>query len=305
MPPLPPSPYPQPGPIMPPLPMPPQPSPYPQPGPVMPPLPMPPQPSPYPQPGPVMPPLPMPPQPSPYPQPGPFKPHSNQFGNTLYSPFCSDSIKQLVSENGKYIFKTHGNTIAIYDPTGQIWMKRVADSEIGKICMQSDGNLIFYGTNGDIVWSTNISTPTNQFLLSKVVLENDGRLVIYNGPNAVWSSDTDHKHTPKPIERQSCIFPSGTWMDSCNVADAAYNGYSLYASCKNNAGYYMGTSLDLSSCAPHSVRNNNGKLECSPGSCTRTNYSPHRKFCDYPTSSWMKSCMTIRSSMEIVSECRM
>lgn len=64
--------------------------------------------------------------------------------------------------------------------------------------------------------------------------------------------------------------PAGSWSASC--ANPNVVGTKLTANCRNNAGAYLGTELDFSTCNPVFVANCDGKLKC--GECGTTQQAP-------------------------------
>jgi hypothetical protein len=71
-----------------------------------------------------------------------------------------------------------------------------------------------------------------------------------------------------PYSYNGIAAPSGTYTSSCN--DISWDGYRLFASCRNDSGQYVSTSIvyNPSGFAPNCtygsiVNNSNGSLVCS------------------------------------------
>ena len=53
------------------------------------------------------------------------------------------------------------------------------------LSVQPDGNAVLYRSNGAAVWSTGTSSGSGSV---RMVMQNDGNLVVYRGSRATWSS---------------------------------------------------------------------------------------------------------------------
>jgi hypothetical protein len=54
--------------------------------------------------------------------------------------------------------------------------------------------------------------------------------------------------------------PKGFWNEKCIILDK--RGPFIWASCENDKGKLVNTSIDISKCYNHRIRNFNGILEC-------------------------------------------
>ncbi len=52
--------------------------------------------------------------------------------------------------------------------------------------MQTDGNLVLYGPSSSVVWASG----TNGHPGARLVIQNDGNLVIYSGSTPLWATGT-------------------------------------------------------------------------------------------------------------------
>ena len=104
-----------------------------------------------------------------------------------------------------------------------------------------------------------------------------------NYPQTV-PSPTYPQTVPSPVNSgQNCQIPGGSWAESCT--EGSINGSIMSARCKKNDGSPNTTTLDVRSCDPNSVWNDNGILRCNAGSGLCDNY-----YCTMPTGSWTDSC---------------
>lgn len=139
-----------------------------------------------------------------------------------------------------------GNLVLSNDAGTSLWSTNTSSSG-GTLVMQTDGNLVLYGSNG-VTWSsgttfTDQSLITNQKLMSgnvmysgqwlttpdgryRLVLQTDGNLVLYGSRGALWSSGTYGKKTASLIAQ-----PDG------NLVLYNTDGYPIWASGTYGAGY--------------------------------------------------------------------
>jgi Pro-kumamolisin, activation domain/Bacterial Ig-like domain (group 3) len=93
--------------------------------------------------------------------------------------------EQLVSPNGQYyaVVQSDGNFV-VYTYSGQaVWSTGTYGTSGNSLSMQTDGNLVLYGTSGALWSSTTFSTTANT-----LTMQNDGNLVLYSPTEALWSS---------------------------------------------------------------------------------------------------------------------
>ena len=92
----------------------------------------------------------------------------------------------LHSANGQYtlVLQASDGNFVLYAPGGRaLWASgRAADF----VVMQSDGNLVGYLNNGKPTWATNTAGSGG----SRLVVQNDGNVVIYSATRAVWATNT-------------------------------------------------------------------------------------------------------------------
>ena len=95
--------------------------------------------------------------------------------------------QSLKSVNGVYTlaYQTDGNLVVYKDATA-VWQSATVGQEPGRVCMQSDGNLVMYGKDGAAQWNTSTNSAAN--VNSELIMQTDGNLVIYNRNGAaIWS----------------------------------------------------------------------------------------------------------------------
>ena len=81
--------------------------------------------------------------------------------------------------------QTDGNAV-VYGNNGATWSSHTADHAISKLVMQQDGNLVLFNTVGGSDWASNSAqSDGGPFHL---VMQDDGNLVIYNsGGRSIWA----------------------------------------------------------------------------------------------------------------------
>jgi len=66
-----------------------------------------------------------------------------------------------------------------------------------KAVMQTDGNIVVYNKANVVVWASN--TIRGESDTYRLWNQNDGNLVLYKGPDAIWATNTDYLGTPTAI----------------------------------------------------------------------------------------------------------
>ena len=91
----------------------------------------------------------------------------------------------LQSRNGKYRLYMQGDGNLVLRDTatfGMLWSSGTSGNGGGCIRFQSDGNLVIRNSAGVPIWSTDTEFDN----ADRLILNNNGALVIYSGPTAVW-----------------------------------------------------------------------------------------------------------------------
>ncbi len=104
--------------------------------------------------------------------------------------------QNLSSLNGRYTFayQNDGNLVLYknYRNGSRKWLwDSATDRRPAEVCiLQSDGNLVIYGPDGEYIWDT----ATDGRPGSRLVVQDDGNVVIYE-PNgtAIWSTNSTQK----------------------------------------------------------------------------------------------------------------
>jgi hypothetical protein len=97
--------------------------------------------------------------------------------------------ESLTSNTGWYRFAYQGDgNLVVYvgflsRPSDAIWQSRTNGKRTSRLSMQSDGNLVLYDDN-KAVWHTGTHGHPGAY----VVMQGDGNLVIYHGNRAIWGS---------------------------------------------------------------------------------------------------------------------
>nr|BAE79274.1 lily-type lectin [Platycephalus indicus] len=96
----------------------------------------------------------------------------------------------LLSNNGQWkaIFQDDGNFV-IYG-WSPVWDSKTHGSDVFRLCMQADCNLVMYNKTGSPKWHTNSSKGDCN--MCRLELTNDGKLVLYKESDQIWSSDDNN-----------------------------------------------------------------------------------------------------------------
>lgn len=115
--------------------------------------------------------------------------------NTLVAGQTLSVNQSLRSENGLYNFSMQNDgNMCIYSNGDTFNWCAMTDGKTksGQLIMQTDGNLVLYvsqKTGAANVWSTDTFRGGAAKTGSKLVLENNGTLVLYNSSNAaIWNN---------------------------------------------------------------------------------------------------------------------
>ena len=90
----------------------------------------------------------------------------------------------LLSGNSKYSLAVRARTIALSSPNRTLWSVNFG-SDLRKLVMQYDGNLVAYSSSSHPLWATG-TTGVGSYL----AMQDDGNLVIYHNGQATWASHT-------------------------------------------------------------------------------------------------------------------
>ncbi|XP_028425491.1 mannose-specific lectin [Perca flavescens] len=93
----------------------------------------------------------------------------------------------LISNNGEYkaVFQDDGNFV-IYG-WKPVWASDTSGSDVFRLCMQADCNLVMYNKANGPKWQTN-SHKSGDCNMCRLHLTNDGKLVVYKEGDEIWSS---------------------------------------------------------------------------------------------------------------------
>uniref|UniRef100_A0A3Q1H4R5 Bulb-type lectin domain-containing protein n=2 Tax=Anabas testudineus TaxID=64144 RepID=A0A3Q1H4R5_ANATE len=92
----------------------------------------------------------------------------------------------LVSNNGNYkaCFQDDGNlVIYTWKP---VWASDTAGSDVNRLCMQADCNLVLYNKDNAPRWHTN--SAKGNCTSCRLQLTDEGKLVVYKEGKEIWSS---------------------------------------------------------------------------------------------------------------------
>ncbi|XP_035854117.1 mannose-specific lectin-like isoform X1 [Sander lucioperca] len=93
----------------------------------------------------------------------------------------------LISNNKEYkaVFQDDGNFV-IYG-WKPVWASDTCGSDVFRLCMQTDCNLVMYNKAGSPKWHTNSYKP-GDCNMCRLHLTDDGKLVVYKESDEIWSS---------------------------------------------------------------------------------------------------------------------
>ena len=106
--------------------------------------------------------------------------------------------QSMLSAGGRYqlILQPDGNLVDYATASHQpIWQDYTYGKASDHLAMQGDGNLVLYGSGGQVLWYTNTRTLGG----TRITLQDDGNLVMFSGSGvAVWSIYTGIINPPPP-----------------------------------------------------------------------------------------------------------
>ena len=94
---------------------------------------------------------------------------------------------QLFSKNMKYALTHQGDgNVVLYGPNGAVlWTTESNGQETDSLLMQEDGNFVLYGA-GEPKWASNTVGSGAE----RLVVQNDGNVVLYTPEGAAWATNT-------------------------------------------------------------------------------------------------------------------
>ncbi|XP_054479220.1 B-type lectin plumieribetin-like [Anoplopoma fimbria] len=92
----------------------------------------------------------------------------------------------LMSNNREWkaIFQDDGNFV-VYG-WKSVWATGTNGSDVFRLCMQADNNLVMYNKDGSAKWST--GTYMSDVNMCRLQLTDDGKLVVTREAEQIWSS---------------------------------------------------------------------------------------------------------------------
>lgn len=92
----------------------------------------------------------------------------------------------LHSADGRYTLILQGDgNLVLYGPSGRaLWANSRSTTDF--VVMQGDGNLVGYTNGGNATWASNTTSSGG----NRLVVQNDGNVVIYSATRAVWATNT-------------------------------------------------------------------------------------------------------------------
>ena len=99
----------------------------------------------------------------------------------------SNGTLKSINSRYKLTLKENGE-LGIYCAAQYIWLSNTANSNATKLHFQNDGNLVLYTESGSPVWATDTTRFGAGKIGDKVVLHDDGNLVMHLSDNRIWWS---------------------------------------------------------------------------------------------------------------------
>ena len=144
--------------------------------------------------------------------------------------------QSIVSADGRFklILQSDGNFV-LYGPQGQpLWDTGTEGRPSQRVIMQNDGNLVIYDGNNSPLWNSG----TEGFPGAKLIDQNDGNQVIYGtGGQVLWASNTVVPATPaKPTKGDRLVSNQGLMSGGSLVS--ADKGFKLVMQSDGNLVQY-------------------------------------------------------------------
>lgn len=84
------------------------------------------------------------------------------------------------------LFQDDGNFV-IYG-WKPVWASDTSGSDVFRLCMQEDCNLVMYNEDGQPKWHTNSSKPKCN--MCRLCLTNEGKLLVNRETEVIWNSES-------------------------------------------------------------------------------------------------------------------
>ncbi|HET8658234.1 MAG TPA: hypothetical protein VFM55_04450 [Micromonosporaceae bacterium] len=107
-------------------------------------------------------------------------------GDTLWTSRVLRRHMYLRSGDGRYLFILQGDgNLVLYGPSGRaLWANSRSTTDY--VIMQGDGNFVAYNSSGGATWATNTVGRGGV----RILVQNDGNVVMYSSNAAVWATNT-------------------------------------------------------------------------------------------------------------------
>lgn len=145
----------------------------------------------------------------------------------------------ITSPNGEFAFIVSGNGYAaLYggQQSKELWNTNTSGSisaASGGLVLQSDGNLVLYNGNGNVLWSTGTGGNSGDSL----VVQNDGNVVLYSwSGKAMWSTGTGSGFEADNLWKSNLT--DGQNMTTCEFIQSADGRFTLLEQCNGDLVLY-------------------------------------------------------------------
>jgi hypothetical protein len=163
-----------------------------------------------------------------------------------------------------------------------------SDDGVYQLWMQSDGNVVLYGCNKEVLWSTGTCCTSAS---RRLVMQTDGNLVLYEGNKAIWDSKTNGRgNQPFTLTLQvdgnlvlnsataGAIWTSGTpGRGYCNLCATLASDNDAGTNDTINLYHYDTSANWYISCGIGGAKSRGGNYCCSPSNTSSPGGTPTGK----------------------------
>jgi surface antigen len=132
----------------------------------------------------------------------------------------------MMSSNGQWALALQNGIVALYSgPGGPRWQVGTSVSD-SALAMQNDGNLVLYGPNSSVLWSSATGGNSGDAL----AVQNDGNVVIYSWSGVpIWASNTGGGFPANDVGASG--LSDGQSLAKCSALTSADRRFRLVLTC--------------------------------------------------------------------------
>lgn len=171
---------------------------------------------------------------------------------------CSGVFRLVVQSDGNLV---------LYQGGAAYWSSGTGGRSVQGLSVQSDANVVLYDAGHQAIWSTHTNTPSAS--RPRLVLGDDGNLLVRNGISIPWSSNTGRApgaafSKPGNNGTVSCSrFCTGPWGGGTGACTAAVRMDNAAAISCDEAPGLIGAGLACHCTPAFNKAGNNGTVSCS------------------------------------------